>query len=123
MPKKSTRYGMPAELWDATCERARAFLIACARERRTTTYGELSAELVPARVPAYGFAMVALLDSVCLPAESAEGVVLAALVCTKATGMPGEGYFAHRERLWGPEERRAEWEADAERVYRAFAGE
>jgi hypothetical protein len=121
MANKTTRYGMPAEQWEAVRERAREFLVDCARQRRTTTYGELSAALEPARVPAYGFAMIAVLDDVCCREEVADGVVLAALVCTKATGMPGEGYFGHRERLWGPAERRAAWEADTERVYSAFA--
>ncbi len=113
---------MPAEEWRLVCERAREFVIACARQRRTTTYGELSDVLAPAPVPPYGYAMTALLNEIGAPEDLARGVVLASLVCTKATGVPGEGYFASsRTSPGGEPDRRASWEADVERVFAAFA--
>ena len=47
--------------------------------------------------------------------------MLASLVCTKTTGMPGEGYFACAHRLLrDTADRREFWEAECERVSDAF---
>jgi hypothetical protein len=102
--------------------RARAFLIECARERRVTTYSELSAELKPARVPYYGYAMVALLDELDTAEDAERGLMLASLVCSKSTGMPSAGYFRCAEALHRDVfDRVAYWERECERVYDAFA--
>jgi hypothetical protein len=120
--KKTTRYGMTPEMWESTRERARDFLVGCALERRTTTYSEITEIVAPAHVPPYSYAMVALLEEICTREDAARGVMLASLVCTKATGMPGEGYFVcARKLLRDTDDRRAFWTAEVERVYAAFA--
>jgi hypothetical protein len=119
---KDTRFGMPRDEWELVRARARAFLIACARERRTTTYSELSEELKPARVPYHSYAMVALLDELDTAEDAERGVMLASLVCSKATGMPSQGYFRCAETLHRDVfDRVAYWERECERVYEAFA--
>jgi hypothetical protein len=119
-----TRYGMTPEMWDATRERVRSFLVACARQRRTTTYSEVSEVAAPAHLPPYSYGMVAMLEEICTREEAARGVMLASLVCTKATGMPGDGYFVVAKRLLrDTDDRRAFWEGEVERVFDAFSGE
>ena len=121
---RTTKFGITIAEWDDVRARARAFLIACARERRITTYGELTDVLRPAKVPYHSYAMVALLDGLDTAEDAARGVMLASLVCSKATGMPSEGYFrcaAGLSRDTG--DRVAFWEAEVERVYDAFSEE
>jgi hypothetical protein len=120
--RKDTYYGMPREEWPRVRERARDFIVGCARQRRTTTYSEISEVVAPAHVPPYSYAMKALLNEICTREDAARGVMLASLVCSKATGMPGEGYFGCAEGLRrDTRDRRAFWESEVERVYEAFA--
>jgi hypothetical protein len=122
--KKDTYYGMPREEWPRVRERAREFIVGCARQRRTTTYTEISEVVEPARVPPYSYAMKALLNEICTREDAERGVMLASLVCSKATGVPGDGYFDCADRLLrDTHDRRAFWESEVERVYEAFAGE
>jgi hypothetical protein len=114
---------MTVEEWDAARARVRDFLLLCAAERRTTTYSAVSGAAAPAFLPPYSYGMVAMLEEVCAPDFAERGVVLASLVCTKATGMPGEGYFRSAEREgWNPGDRRSFWESEVERVFAYFAG-
>ncbi len=123
MPMK-TRYGMTTEAWEATRERLRAFLVACATERRTTTYSEMTEVASPSHLPPYSYGMVAMLEEICTREDAARGVMLASLVCAKATGMPGDGYFTVAKRLLrDTADRRAFWESEVERVFDAFAGD
>jgi hypothetical protein len=118
-----TRYGMTLEAWDATRDRVHAFLITCARERRTTTYSEVSELAAPAHLPPYSCGMVAMLEEICTREDAARGVMLASLVCAKATGMPGDGYFVVAKRLLrDADDRRAFWENEVERVFARYAG-
>jgi hypothetical protein len=122
MEPNATRYGMPARDWDATRERIRGFLIGCARDRRTTTYSEVTEVAAPAHLPPYSYGMVAMLEEICTREDAARGIMLASLVCTKATGMPGEGYFGcARKLLRDTADRSAFWEAEVERVFAACA--
>ncbi len=124
MERKLTRYGMTPPEWDATRERIRGFLIGCAHGRRTTTYSEVTEVAAPAHLPPYSYGMVAMLEEICTREDAARGIMLASLVCTKATGMPGEGYFGcARKLLRDTADRRAFWEAEVERVYAACAEE
>ena len=67
--------------------------------------------------------MVAMLDEICTREDAARGVMLASLVCTKATGMPGDGYFVVGEAAAARHvDRRAFWEGEVERVFEAFSG-
>lgn len=117
-----TKYGMTIPEWEAARERIRAFLISCARERRTTTYSEVTEVAAPAHLPPYSYGMVAMLEEICTREDAARGIMLASLVCTKATGMPGDGYFGcARKLLRDTADRRAFWEAEVERVYAACA--
>jgi len=120
--KNDTYYGMAPEMWESTRERARQFLIGCARDRRTTTYSEIAEVVAPAHVPPYSYAMMRLLNDICSREDAASGVMLASLVCTKATGMPGEGYFGCAQQLMrDTADRSAFWQAECDRVYAAFA--
>jgi hypothetical protein len=124
MERKLTRYGMTPAEWDAAREHIRAFLIGCACECRTTTYSEVTEVAAPAHLPPYSYGMVAMLEEICTREDGARGIMLASLVCTKATGMPGEGYFGcARKLLRDTADRRAFWEAEVERVYAACAEE
>jgi hypothetical protein len=63
-------------------------------------------------------------EEICSREDAARGVMLASLVCTKATGMPGEGYFNVAECLGRDTAgRRALWEREVDRVFAAFSGE
>jgi hypothetical protein len=118
----STRYGMSHAEWEAMRERVRTFLVGCAREQRCTTYSEVSQVAAPQHLPHYGYGMVALLEEICTREDAARGVMLASLVCTKATGMPGDGYFLVAEGLGrDTAERREFWEREVDRVFAAFA--
>lgn len=119
-----TRYGFPLADWERAHEQAKAYILSCARERRTTTYTELCEAVTAIRLKPRSWAMKAFLNRICTEEDAQHGVMLASLVVRKDTGMPGDGYFGHADRL-GREtaERRAFWEREVERVYRAFPPE
>lgn len=117
-----TWYGFEIEAWERGCREAEAFLVACARERRTTTYGELAESVSAIRVRPYSFAMTALVSEACRAFDDERGTVLASLVCRKDSGVPGEGYFAWGERSGRMDgDRLAWWRRELEAVFEAAA--
>lgn len=89
-----THYGHLVENWKVAKEEMRDILIGCARERRTITYGELSAAIQTIQIPPNSYGMSGMLTEI-----SKEDVVagrkgvLATLVVRKSDGRPGPGYF------------------------------
>lgn len=117
-----TCYGFARDDWERAKAQAEAALVAVARERSTTTYAGLCAEVTAIHLRAYSFAMVAFLDEICTEQDAVNGIVLASLVTRKDTGLPGEGYFKHAARLGHDiSDREAFWHESIECVYAAFA--
>ncbi|MHB9004122.1 MAG: hypothetical protein ACYC6C_08655 [Coriobacteriia bacterium] len=121
---KPHRFGIPLSDWDPMVVRARELLTTAARDRRTVTYGELSAIATELRLSARSAGLMALLDEAASPLDERTGTVMATLVVRKDTGRPGEGYFAwmsgHGRDLVDHE---ALWRTEAERVWTAFAAD
>lgn len=119
-----TRHGFLRAEWERAKEQAKEHLVACARRRETTTYSALCDAVTAIRLRPYSFAMMAFLNEICTEEDAAHGVMLASLVVRKDTGMPGDGYFGHADKL-GREtaERRAFWEGEVARIHAAYAGE
>lgn len=96
----------------------RDILIRAARQRRLLTYGEVCAQIQSVMLHPGSFVFARLLREVCFE-EAAKGHgMLCALVVSKATGIPGGGYFrsaAAEGRV--PGDLVAEWQADVEAVY------
>ena len=116
------RHGYPRADWDRAKVEAKDFLIECARRRTTTSYSELCEKVTAIRLRPYSFAIVGFLNEICTEEDAAHGTMLASLVVRKDTGMPGDGYFGHADKL-GREtaERRAFWEKEVQRIYREYA--
>ena len=113
-----TWYGFPKRDWAAAKEQARTALIACARERATTTYSGLCEDVTAIRLRPYTFAMMAFLNEICTEEDAAHGVMLASLVTRKDSGLPGDGYFRNAARLGRDvSDHRAFWESEVERIY------
>jgi hypothetical protein len=117
-----TRYGFPRDRWERAKAQAETALVACGRQRSTTTYAALCAEVTEIGLRPYSFALVAFLDEICTRADEESGIVLASLVTRKDTGMPGEGYFRHARRTGHDiSDRHAYWNEQVERVYSALS--
>lgn len=114
---QESRFGYLVDNWDAVKAEVRAILIDCARQRKTITYGDLSTRLSAARIPAYSYAMSALLGDIIRKGEPEEWGVLATLVVRKSDGLPGAGYFKAMAGRGIPEsDYRTIWQAEFERV-------
>lgn len=119
-----TRYGFPPEAWEAAKQQANAFIQQRARERGTLTYAELCREVTAITLKPRSWAIMGFLNEICTEADAKHGIMLATLVVRADTGLPGDGYFRHAERLGRDvADREAYWRREAERVWAAFAGE
>lgn len=87
------KYGLSDEQWDAAKDEIRQFMVNLAKLGTTITYGEMTAQLqtVTFHPGAYGFH--ALLRDVCFAEYEAGRGMLCAVVVSKATGKPGQGFF------------------------------
>ena len=64
------------------------------------------------------------LNEICTEADAKHGIMLASLVVRADTGMPGDGYFRHAERLGRDlSDREAYWRSEVERIYAVYADE
>lgn len=114
-------FGFPQRDWDLAKLQAKDHLIACARRRATTTYSELCSEVTAIHLRPYSFAIVAFLNEICTEEDAAHGVMLASLVVRKDTGIPGDGYFGHADRLKRDvSDREAFWRGEVERVWAEY---
>lgn len=117
-----TRQGFALADWERAKRQARDHLVAVASRRGTTTYSDLCEVVTAIRLRPYSFAIVAFLNEICTEEDAAHGTMLASLVVRKDTGMPGDGFFGHADRLGrDAAQRRAFWEHEVERVYDVYS--
>lgn len=96
----------------------RALLIECARNRAIITYGDLSAMMHTVRIHPGSFIFTHLLTAVCQEEAANGNGMLCALVVSKATGMPGGGYFRGMATLGrDTSDLEASWRAEVEAVF------
>ena len=123
MPE-DTRYGFPVDAWEAGKQQANGFIQQRARERGTLTYAELCREVTAITLKPRSWAIMGFLNEICSEADAKFGIMLATLVVRADTGLPGDGYFRHAERLGRDvSDRVAYWRSEAERVWAAFSRE
>jgi hypothetical protein len=123
MPE-TTKYGFPIEAWEAAKAQANALIEERARSRSTVTYAELCREVTAITLKPRSWAIMRFLNEICTEADARYGIMLATLVVRADTGLPGNGYFRHAERLGRDvTDREAYWRNEAERVYAAYARE
>ena len=118
MTETALRYGSPVADWERAKLQAKDFLTSCARRRATTTYSELCSMVDAIHLRPYSFAIVAFLNEICTEEDAVHGVMMASLVVRKDSGMPGDGYFRHAERLSRDiTDRERFWRSEVEKVY------
>lgn len=118
------RYGFPIDAWEAAKSQANALIEARARERGTLTYADLCREVTAITLKPRSWAIKAFLNEICTEADARHGIMLATLVVRADTGLPGDGYFRHAERLSRDvADRETYWRSEAERVWAAYAKE
>lgn len=123
MTETALRYGSPVADWERAKLQAKDFLTSCARRRATTTYSELCAVVDAIHLRPYSFAIVAFLNEICTEEDAAHGVMMASLVVRKDSGVPGDGYFRHADRLGRDiSDREAFWRSEVEKVYDVWPG-
>jgi hypothetical protein len=116
MPPRA-RYTLTETEWELVREAMRVELIALARQERIVTYSEL-ALLLPVYVHPGSYAFTRLLSQVCSAEADAGHGPLCALVVSKATGMPGAGFFrGMAERGCDASDPETYWRAELERVF------
>jgi len=112
-----TRFGFPMGVWNAIVVEAQEILVACAKNRETITYSELSRQIKTAHVPYHRYKMVGLLDEVDSGAYAKASSSLATLVVRKSDGLPGGGYFSNKFPEGTPiEDLRAYWQTEFEQT-------
>jgi hypothetical protein len=117
-----TRYGLTDDQWERAREELRVALVSTAAARTTLTYGELARRIQAADLHARSRALYALLQEACAEEDAAGRPTIGSVVVTRATGMPGEGYFCFADDRLGREvsDRRAYWIAEVTRVWDAW---
>lgn len=117
-----TRFGFALSDWRSAVAEAKALLRERARARGTVTYGELCDSVRSVRMFPASRALLGMLHDVCSEEDAERGVMLASLVVSKATGMPGDGYFTFAAQLGRDvSDREAFWRAEVERIYASYA--
>ena len=116
MPEE-TRYGHLMDHWQAARDEMRQILIACARQRQTITYGELSARMQTVHLPPHSYAMSGMLREIIDEDHRDERGILATLVVRKSDGRPGPGYFKSAiDRGLSHDDLEAYWQTEFEKV-------
>ncbi len=111
------RYTLTETEWELMVAAMHTELIEIARQKRIVTYSEL-ALLLPVYVHPGSYVFTRLLSQVCGEAARAGEGRLCALVVSKATGIPGGGYFTGTaERGCGEDDPLGCWRADVEAVF------
>ncbi len=120
----NTRYGFPADAWQAAKAEAASLLEQRARERGTITYAEICRAVGAVELRPRSWAIMGFLNEICTEADAAHGIMLASLVVRADTGMPGDGYFRNAARLGRDvSDPQAYWRAEVERIYAAYTQE
>lgn len=113
------KYGLSSTQWQAALDELHDILIGLAKQRQTITYGELSTRMTVISPHPAAYVFHALLRAVCDVEASAGRGLICALVVSKATGIPGQGFF----KLMISKERdcsnqRQCWQVELERIYK-----
>lgn len=87
------KYGLTSDQWDAASAEIREIMIGVARLGTTITYGELTAQLTTVSAHPGSYVFHALLRDICREEFEAGRGHLCAIVVSKATGIPGQGFF------------------------------
>ncbi len=115
--KPVPRFTLTEVEWDVMVEAMRAELIEFAKQKRIVTYSEL-ALLLPVYIHPGSYAFTRLLSRVCSEEEDAGHGLLCALVVSKATGIPGAGFFrGAAERGYDGSNLDEYWHAQLEQVF------
>jgi len=108
---------------DSAFEEMRSTLVSTAREGRTITYGELAHSIRSVTLGPRSRALYVLLHEACDSEARSDRPMLGSVVVTKATGIPGKGYFDFA-RMLGHDisDERAFWTEELARVHACWAG-
>lgn len=111
--------------WEDARTRLHELLISAASSRSTVTYGEVARVAFLGRFSARSGALMDLLGEVDDQAHRERGIMIASLVVRADTGMPGDGYFTFAQGELGlsVSDRARFWRDEAEKVWRAYAGQ
>jgi hypothetical protein len=117
------QYRLADDAKNAVKEELRAVLRTLAREQRIATYSEVTEQLSSARLHPGSYIFSHLLREVCGEEEAMGHGILCALVVSKATGMPGAGYFVGTARAdRDMSDQIALWQADVQAVFEIWSG-
>ena len=115
--KPTARFTLTEIEWEVVVEAMRVELIELAKQGRVVTYGEL-ALMLPVYVHPGSYAFTRLLAQICSEELRAGHGMLCALVVSKATGIPGAGFFrGMAEYGRDMSDLEACWRAEVERVF------
>ncbi len=87
------KYGLTLEQWQSAKAEMREVLIGVAKLQATIPYGDLAAQLRTISPHPGSYVFQALLRDLCREELAAGRGMLCALVVSKATGIPGQGFF------------------------------
>jgi len=111
------RFTLSEAEWEVMREAMRVELIECAKQKRIVTYSEL-ALMLPVYIHPGSYAFTRLLSQVGVSEEDAGHGLLCALVVSKATGIPGAGFFrGAAERGYDASNPDEYWRAQLEQVF------
>ena len=118
----AARYTLYEGEWDVMVAAMHVELVELAKQKRIVTYSDLSL-LMPVHIHPGSYTFTRLLTQVCDEEERMGHGLLCALVVSKATGMPGAGFFrGAAQRGYDPSEPQAYWHAEVERVFAYWDG-
>ncbi|MEO1287927.1 MAG: hypothetical protein AAFV93_09165 [Chloroflexota bacterium] len=112
------KYGLTSEEWHTAQEEIRHILIGVAKLETTITYGELASQLMTISPHAGSYVFHALLRAVCKAEREAQRGHLCAVVVSKATGIPGQGFFKMMMKHgYDCHDQKACWQSEINRLY------
>lgn len=89
----SVRYGLDHDTWVQAKREILTVLRETARHRTLITYGSVTEQLLAVHAHPGSYVFTAMLRETCHDEARETGVILCALVVSKATGKPGGGYY------------------------------
>lgn len=117
-------YGLTDQQWDAAKAEILHMLIGLAKLEATITYGDLTAQLTTIAAHPGAYVFHALLRAVCHDEDAAGRGMICALVVSKATGIPGQGFFkAMVKNGRDCSDQKACWQAECQRLYRIWGAD
>ncbi|MEP7293295.1 MAG: hypothetical protein ABI835_16035, partial [Chloroflexota bacterium] len=117
------RFTLSEVEWDVMVTALHLELTELAKQKRIVTYSEL-AQMLPVYIHPGSYAFTRLLTEVCIEEERAGRGLLCALVVSKATGIPGAGFFrGAAERGYDASDPEGYWRAELERLFSHWDGQ